>query len=82
MRRNEQRLVSLKERSSSVPPLKLRRVQPRKPTPVFSLCDWTDEEVPERPPLSLPNSGKASFMAVSVSGGGETWRTSDPQVLL
>ncbi|KAF6722971.1 Envoplakin [Oryzias melastigma] len=44
LRRNEQRLVSLKERSSSVPPLKLRRVQPRKPTPVFSLCDWTDEE--------------------------------------
>uniref|UniRef100_A0A8C7Z2S3 Envoplakin b n=1 Tax=Oryzias sinensis TaxID=183150 RepID=A0A8C7Z2S3_9TELE len=44
LRRNEQRLASLKERSSSIPPLKLRRVQPRKPTPVISLCDWTNEE--------------------------------------
>ncbi|RVE69125.1 hypothetical protein OJAV_G00074690 [Oryzias javanicus] len=44
LRRNEQRLASLKERSSIVPPLKLRRLQPRRPTPVVSLCDWTDEE--------------------------------------
>lgn len=72
LRRNEQRLASLKERRSSIPPLKLRRVQPRKPTPVISLCDWTNEEVRERLPLTCPNSGKASFMVVSVSGCCDT----------
>ncbi|CAJ1075760.1 envoplakin [Xyrichtys novacula] len=44
VKRNEERLAALKKLSSTVPPLKLRRVQPSKPTSVVSLCDWADEE--------------------------------------
>lgn len=47
MKRNEQRLADLRESSSNVTPLKLRRMQPTKPTTVVSLCDWADEEVGE-----------------------------------
>lgn len=43
--RNEQRLVALREFSSTVAPLKLRRLRPTKPTPVVSLCEWTNGEV-------------------------------------
>ncbi|XP_049924927.1 envoplakin-like [Epinephelus moara] len=44
VKRNEQRLAALKELSSSVVPLKLRRMRPSKPTTVVSLCDWADED--------------------------------------
>uniref|UniRef100_A0A7N9ASW1 Envoplakin b n=1 Tax=Mastacembelus armatus TaxID=205130 RepID=A0A7N9ASW1_9TELE len=44
VRRNEQRLAALRELSSSIVPLKLRRIQPTKPTTVVSLCDWTVDE--------------------------------------
>ncbi|XP_044038320.1 envoplakin-like [Siniperca chuatsi] len=44
VKRNEQRLAALRELSSNVVPLKLRRIQPTKPTTVVSLCDWKDEE--------------------------------------
>ncbi|KAM6967033.1 envoplakin [Tautogolabrus adspersus] len=44
VKRNEERLVSLRELSSTVAPLKSRRVQLNKPTNVVSLCDWEDEE--------------------------------------
>uniref|UniRef100_A0A4W6BNQ2 Envoplakin b n=1 Tax=Lates calcarifer TaxID=8187 RepID=A0A4W6BNQ2_LATCA len=40
VKRNEQRLADLRESSSNVTPLKLRRMQPTKPTMVVSLCDW------------------------------------------
>ncbi|XP_041672847.1 envoplakin [Cheilinus undulatus] len=43
VKRNEDRLADLKELSSTVAPLKLRRLQPSKPTTVVSLCDWEDE---------------------------------------
>ncbi|XP_045899515.1 envoplakin isoform X2 [Micropterus dolomieu] len=42
--RNEQRLAALRELSSNVVPLKLRRIKPTKPTTAVSLCDWRDEE--------------------------------------
>eukprot|EP00063_Salmo_salar_P074208 XP_014049043.1 PREDICTED: envoplakin-like [Salmo salar] len=42
--RNEQRLIALREFSSTVAPLKLRRLRPTKPTPVVSLCEWTNGE--------------------------------------
>jgi len=45
MRRNEQRLAALRESSSDIVPLKLRRTRPTAPTTVVSLCDWEDEEV-------------------------------------
>lgn len=45
MQRNEQRLAALRELSSSVVPLKLRRLQPNKPVTAVSLCDWADREV-------------------------------------
>ncbi|XP_059203216.1 envoplakin [Centropristis striata] len=44
IKRNEQRLDALRELSSSVVPLKLRRMQPTKPTTAVSLCDWADED--------------------------------------
>uniref|UniRef100_A0A673BAP6 Envoplakin-like n=1 Tax=Sphaeramia orbicularis TaxID=375764 RepID=A0A673BAP6_9TELE len=40
VKRNEQRLSALKDLSSNVAPLKLRRIQPSKPTTAVSLCDW------------------------------------------
>ncbi|XP_042249882.1 envoplakin [Thunnus maccoyii] len=43
VKRNEQRLAALKELSSNVKPLKLRRIKPTKHTTVVSLCDWEDE---------------------------------------
>uniref|UniRef100_A0A8C7G8Q2 Envoplakin-like n=1 Tax=Oncorhynchus kisutch TaxID=8019 RepID=A0A8C7G8Q2_ONCKI len=43
--RNEQRLVALREFSSTIAPLKLRRLRPTKPTPVVSLCEWTNGEL-------------------------------------
>lgn len=45
IRRNDQRLASLKELSSNVVPLKLRRTHPTKQTTAVALCDWNDEEV-------------------------------------
>ncbi|KAM8825170.1 envoplakin-like [Synchiropus picturatus] len=44
LKRNEARLASLRELSSSVVPLKLRRMPLTKPTTVLSLCDWADED--------------------------------------
>ncbi|XP_053299625.1 envoplakin [Pleuronectes platessa] len=44
VKRNEQRLASLRETSGKVWPLKLRRTAPTKPIAVVSLCDWADEE--------------------------------------
>ncbi|XP_041812283.1 envoplakin-like [Chelmon rostratus] len=40
VKRNEQRLAALRELSSNVVPLKLRRIRPTEPTTVLSLCDW------------------------------------------
>lgn len=44
VKRNELRLAALRELSGKVVPLKLRRIQPTKPTTAVSLCDWVDEE--------------------------------------
>nr|XP_046271944.1 envoplakin-like [Scatophagus argus] len=44
VKRNEQRLADLRELSSGIVPLKLRRVQPTKPTTAMALCDWADEQ--------------------------------------
>ncbi|XP_035510377.1 envoplakin [Morone saxatilis] len=43
VKRNEQRLAALRELSSSVVPLELRRTRPTKPTTAMSLCDWADD---------------------------------------
>uniref|UniRef100_A0A3Q3Q438 Uncharacterized protein n=1 Tax=Monopterus albus TaxID=43700 RepID=A0A3Q3Q438_MONAL len=44
VKRSERSLADLRELSSSVVPLKLRRLQPTKLTTVVSVCDWTEEE--------------------------------------
>ncbi|XP_054464216.1 envoplakin [Anoplopoma fimbria] len=44
VKRNEQRLADLRELSSTIVPLKLRRMKPTKPTTAVSLCDWADKE--------------------------------------
>ncbi|MEQ2262327.1 hypothetical protein XENORESO_006806, partial [Xenotaenia resolanae] len=38
-----ERVEALRKLSSNVAPLKLRRIQPTKPTIALSLCDWADE---------------------------------------
>lgn len=45
IKRNEQRLAALRELSSNVAPLKLRRMKPTKTTTALALCDWANEEV-------------------------------------
>ncbi|KAI4790336.1 hypothetical protein KUCAC02_034698, partial [Chaenocephalus aceratus] len=42
VRRNDQRLSDLRELSSGIFPLKLRRTLPTKPTSALALCDWAD----------------------------------------
>ncbi|XP_061556541.1 envoplakin [Phycodurus eques] len=43
VKRNEQRLVALRELSRNIAPLKLRRSNPTEPAKVVALCDWDDE---------------------------------------
>lgn len=43
--RNEQRLADLKELSTTIAPLPLRRTHPTKPATVVALCDWTTGKV-------------------------------------
>ncbi|XP_056263419.1 envoplakin-like [Pseudoliparis swirei] len=42
VKRNDQRLASLRELSSIIVPLKLRRLKPASGTAAVSLCDWAD----------------------------------------
>ncbi|KAK9535540.1 hypothetical protein VZT92_007915 [Zoarces viviparus] len=42
VKRNEQRLADLRELSSSILPLKSRRMKPTKATTAVALCDWAD----------------------------------------
>ncbi|XP_063039899.1 envoplakin [Engraulis encrasicolus] len=42
--RNEQRLADLRELSTSIAPLPLRRTRPAKKAPVVALCDWTTDK--------------------------------------
>ncbi|XP_067086956.1 envoplakin-like isoform X1 [Osmerus mordax] len=44
LERNEQRLLALRQLSSNIAPLRLRRLPPTKPTTLLALCDWTNEE--------------------------------------
>lgn len=78
MKRNEQRLAALKELSSNVKPLKLRRIKPTKHTTVVSLCDWEDENVREdKCDKILENIlGDVTFnlsSSLSVLGHSEAW---------
>ncbi|XP_068193776.1 envoplakin [Antennarius striatus] len=41
--RTEQSLATLRDQSMNIVPLKLRRINPTKPTSTVSLCDWTNE---------------------------------------
>lgn len=45
LQRNEQLLADLRKRSTSITPLKLRRIPPSKTTTVESLCDWKTPKV-------------------------------------
>uniref|UniRef100_A0A671TZQ2 Envoplakin-like n=1 Tax=Sparus aurata TaxID=8175 RepID=A0A671TZQ2_SPAAU len=71
VKRNEQRLAALKELSSSVVPLKSRRVQPTKPTTAVSLCDWADEEdiVRRGEALNLKSNSKINDWELQDSRG-------------
>uniref|UniRef100_A0A3Q3GHN5 Envoplakin-like n=1 Tax=Labrus bergylta TaxID=56723 RepID=A0A3Q3GHN5_9LABR len=70
VRRNEERVAALQELSSTVAPLKSRRVQPTKPTTVVSLCDWEDEEV--RPAVTLRLLKYETWLHVNASGETKT----------
>ncbi|XP_041735464.1 envoplakin-like [Coregonus clupeaformis] len=69
--RNEQRLVALREFSSTIAPLKLRRLRPTKPTPVVSLCEWTNGEdsVSQAEKLMLKSNSDNENWEVQTSTG-------------
>ncbi|KAJ7992766.1 hypothetical protein DPEC_G00282090 [Dallia pectoralis] len=75
MQRNEQRLVALREFSSTIAPLKLRRVPITKPTPLLSLCEWTNGEdsVSQGEKLMLKsNSDKEKWLVQTKTGKTKT----------
>ncbi|KAL6103378.1 evpl [Pungitius sinensis] len=75
IKRNEQRLAALRELSSNVVPLKLRRMKPTKTTTAVALCDWADEEdtVRRGEVLSLKsNSDNKNWELQSSSGKSRT----------
>ncbi|KAI3360147.1 hypothetical protein L3Q82_014464, partial [Scortum barcoo] len=75
VRRNEERLAALRELSSTVVPLKLRRIQPTKPTTAVSLCDWRDEENTVMPGEKLnlkSNSDNSNWVLQTNSGKTRT----------
>ncbi|XP_037331273.2 envoplakin [Pungitius pungitius] len=75
IKRNEQRLAALRELSSNVVPLKLRRMKPTKTTTAVALCDWADEEdtVRRGEELSLKsNSDNKNWELQSSSGKTRT----------
>ncbi|KAM4717678.1 envoplakin-like isoform 2-T2 [Anableps anableps] len=74
LKRNEQRLEALRELSGSVPPLKLRRTQPTKPTTVVSLCDWADENgsVERGMVLTLKSNSDSKYWELEDSKGKTT----------
>ncbi|KAL0993032.1 hypothetical protein UPYG_G00102410 [Umbra pygmaea] len=73
--RNEKRLDALREFSSSITPLKMRRLPPNKPTPVVALCDWTNGEdsVAQMEKLMLKsNSDNVKWVVQTDSGKTKT----------
>ncbi|XP_070837780.1 envoplakin [Chaetodon trifascialis] len=71
VKRNEQRLAALKELSRNVVPLKLRRIQPTKPTTALALCDW--ETVKRGETLNLKsNSDNKNWELQNSSGKTRT----------
>ncbi|XP_077940723.1 envoplakin b [Gasterosteus aculeatus] len=75
IKRNEQRLAALRELSSNVAPLKLRRMKPTKTTTALALCDWANEEdtVRRGEVLSLKsNSDNKNWELQSSSGKTRT----------
>ncbi|KAK0149055.1 Envoplakin [Merluccius polli] len=69
--RNEQRLAALRELSTGVAPLKLRRVPPNRNTSALSLCDWMDQgdQMTRGEKLSLKSNLDDSKWVVQRSGG-------------
>lgn len=45
VKNSEQLLADLRRRSTTIPPLKLRRAPPSRPVTVESLCDWETNKV-------------------------------------
>ncbi|XP_068574937.1 envoplakin [Cebidichthys violaceus] len=75
VKRNEQRLADLRELSSTILPLKLRRTKPTKATTAVSLCDWADkgDTVRRGEALSLKsNSDNRNWELQSSSGKTRT----------
>ncbi|XP_056256846.1 envoplakin [Seriola aureovittata] len=71
VKRNEQRLAALRELSSNVVPLKLRRTNPTRLTTAVSLCDWADEEgtVRRGEKLTLKSNSDNKDWELQNSGG-------------
>ncbi|TRY95699.1 hypothetical protein DNTS_022110 [Danionella cerebrum] len=71
MVRNEQRLADLKQLSSSIAPLHLRRNTMSKPISAVALCDWSTEKdsVKRGEKVSLLSNPRETMWSVQTSGG-------------
>ncbi|KAL2101071.1 hypothetical protein ACEWY4_002832 [Coilia grayii] len=69
--RNEQRLADLKELSTSIAPLPLRRTRPTKQAPIVALCDWTTDKtsVKRGDKFTLKSNSNDETWDVETSGG-------------
>ncbi|KAK5599541.1 hypothetical protein CRENBAI_019750 [Crenichthys baileyi] len=73
---SEQLLADLRRRSTSIPPLRLRRITPNKPITVESLCDWeTDKDSVSRgDKLTLKSlAGNENWNVLSSNGATKTF---------
>ncbi|XP_033982963.1 envoplakin-like [Trematomus bernacchii] len=75
VRRNDQRLSDLRELSSGIFPLKLRRTLPTKPTSVVALCDWADKDDTVRRGETLTLKSNSDNKNWVLQGGSGKTRT-------
>ncbi|XP_058496226.1 envoplakin a [Solea solea] len=72
---SEQLLADLRRRSTTIPPLKQRRITPNRPVTVESLCDWeTDRDSLSRgEKLTLKSNSDENWNFISTNGATKTF---------
>ncbi|TNN58548.1 Envoplakin [Liparis tanakae] len=66
VKRNDQRLASLRELSSIIVPLKLRRLKPTSGTAAVSLCDWAD-------PVAKDTVRRGEVLSLRSNSNSKNW---------
>uniref|UniRef100_A0A3B5M8V2 Envoplakin a n=1 Tax=Xiphophorus couchianus TaxID=32473 RepID=A0A3B5M8V2_9TELE len=69
----EQQLADLRRRSTTIPPLKLRRTPTNKPITVVSLCDWETDKVQEEKFTLKSFSDNNNWKVISSDGATKTF---------